>query len=146
MSWRPSRLLNRHKNEPPHWTQAVRYLAVTTGAAEMTDPSPPYRQPIEEVVAGLGTHVQRGLNGSEAQSRLRQHGRNELVAEKPPPAWRRFLAQFQDVLVMLLLVATAISAGLWAYERDAALPYEAIAIFAVVLLNATMGYIQESRA
>ena len=75
-----------------------------------------------------------------------QHGRNELAAEKPPPAWRRFLAQFQDVLVILLLVATAISAGLWAYERDAALPYEAIAIFAVVLLNATMGYVQESRA
>ena len=50
------------------------------------------------------------------------------------------------MLVILLLVATAISAGLWAYERDAALPYEAIAIFAVVLLNATMGYIQESRA
>ena len=50
------------------------------------------------------------------------------------------------MLVILLLVATAISAGLWAYERDAALPYEAMAIFAVVLLNATMGYIQESRA
>ena len=50
------------------------------------------------------------------------------------------------MLVILLLVATAISAGLWAYERDAALPYEAIAIFAVVLLNATMGYVQESRA
>ena len=71
---------------------------------------------------------------------------NELAAEKPVPAWRRFLAQFQDVLVILLLVATAISAGLWAFERDAALPYEAIAIFAVVLLNAAMGYIQESRA
>ena len=62
------------------------------------------------------------------------------------PAWRRFLVQFQDVLVILLLVATAVSAALWAYERDAALPYEAIAIFAVVLLNATMGYLQESRA
>ena len=49
-------------------------------------------------------------------------------------------------LVILLLVATAISAGLWAYERDAALPYEALAIFAIVLLNATMGYVQEARA
>ena len=39
-----------------------------------------------------------------------------------------------------------VSAALWAVERDAALPYEAIAIFAVVLLNATMGYLQESRA
>ena len=47
---------------------------------------------------------------------------------------------------MLLLVATAISAILWAIERDAALPYEAIAILAVVLLNATMGYLQEARA
>jgi Ca2+-transporting ATPase len=57
-----------------------------------------------------------------------------------------FLAQFRDVLVILLLVATAISTGLWLYEREAALPYEAVAIFVVVLLNATMGYIQESRA
>jgi Ca2+-transporting ATPase len=105
-----------------------------------------YRQPVDDVIAALGTDRQRGLSQGEAESRLRQHGRNELTPERPPPAWRRFLAQFQDVLVILLLVATAISVGLWAYERDAALPYEAIAIFAVVLLNATMGYVQESRA
>ena len=62
------------------------------------------------------------------------------------PAWRKFLAQFQNVLVILLLVATVISLGLWLYERESALPYEAIAIFTVVLLNAILGYIQESRA
>ena len=62
------------------------------------------------------------------------------------PAWRKFLAQFQDVLVILLLIATLISAGLWLYERDSALPYEAMAIFAVVMLNAIMGHIQGSRA
>jgi Ca2+-transporting ATPase len=45
-----------------------------------------------------------------------------------------------------LLVATLISAGLWLLERDSALPYEAIAILAVVVLNALMGYIQQSRA
>ena len=50
------------------------------------------------------------------------------------------------MLVILLLIATLISAGLWLYERESALPYEAMAIFAVVLLNAIMGYIQESRA
>ena len=116
-------------------------LASTTAAA-----SGAYRQQIDDVVAALRTNPQSGLSDSEAQSRLQQHGRNELAAEKPVPAWRRFLAQFEDVLVILLLVATAISTGLWAYERDAALPYEAIAIFTVVLLNAAMGYIQESRA
>ena len=51
-----------------------------------------------------------------------------------------------DVLVILLLIATAISAVLWIYERDAPLPYEAIAIGAVVLLNAVMGYVQQQRA
>ena len=60
--------------------------------------------------------------------------------------WKKFLAQFKDLLVILLLIATAISAALWLYERDSPLPYEAIAISAVVLLNAVMGYLQEQRA
>ena len=62
------------------------------------------------------------------------------------PRWRKLLAQFEDVLVILLLVATAISTALWVYERDAFLPYEALAILGVVLLNAVMGYVQEARA
>ena len=106
----------------------------------------PYRQPVDEVLATLGTDAQLGLSEAEARARLESHGRNELAAEKPVPAWKKFLAQFQDVLVILLLIATAISAGLWLYERESALPYEAMAIFAVVLLNAIMGYVQQSRA
>jgi P-type Ca2+ transporter type 2C len=119
---------------------------VPTVASETPDPSIAYRQRVEDVVAALGTDARRGLSDEEAQARRERYGRNELTAEPPVPAWRRLLAQFRDVLVILLLVATAISAGLWAFERDAALPYEALAIFAVVLLNATMGYVQESRA
>jgi Ca2+-transporting ATPase len=69
-----------------------------------------------------------------------------LMAERPFPAWRKFLAQFHDVLVLLLLIAMVISAGLWLVERDSALLYEAIAVLAVVLLNAVMGYIQQPRA
>ena len=105
-----------------------------------------YQQQGEEVLTALGTDARRGLSEKEALARLERYGRNELTAEKPVPAWRKFLAQFQDVLVILLFIATAISAGLWLYERESALPYEALAIFAVVLLNAVMGYIQESRA
>ena len=105
-----------------------------------------YQKSAEEVVAGLGTDPRRGLRQSEARARLERFGRNELAVEKRVPGWRKFLRQFQDVLVILLLIATAISAGLWLYERESALPYEAMAIFAVVLLNAIMGYIQESRA
>ncbi|MEX2220178.1 MAG: cation-translocating P-type ATPase [Candidatus Rokuibacteriota bacterium] len=106
----------------------------------------PYRQSAAETLALLGTDARLGLGEAEARARLERHGRNELAAEKPVPAWRKFLRQFQDALVILLLVAAAVSAGLWLYERDSALPYEAIAILAVVLLNAGMGYIQQARA
>ncbi|WP_410965900.1 cation-transporting P-type ATPase, partial [Salmonella sp. SAL4438] len=82
----------------------------------------------EQVVGRLGSDAVRGLAATEARARLAQHGRNQLAAERPVAAWRKFLAQFRDVLVVLLLIATAISAALWWYERDAALPYEAIAI------------------
>jgi Ca2+-transporting ATPase len=105
-----------------------------------------YQQPVDDVLTALDTDARRGLSQGEARARLERDGRNELMAEKPVPAWRKFLAQFRDVLVILLLIATVISAGLWLVERDSALPYEAIAILAVVLLNAVMGYLQQSRA
>jgi P-type Ca2+ transporter type 2C len=105
-----------------------------------------YQQSIEDVLAELATDARRGLSEDEARARLARDGRNQLAAEKPVAAWRKFLAQFQDMLVILLLIATAISAALWLYERESALPYEAIAILGVVVLNAVMGYIQESRA
>jgi P-type Ca2+ transporter type 2C len=119
---------------------------VLSAASQASDRESAYRRHVDDVIASLGTDRQRGLSDAEADSRLQIHGRNELTPAAPLPAWRRFLAQFKDVLVILLLVATAISVALWAYERDAALPYEAIAILAVVFLNATMGYVQESRA
>lgn len=115
-------------------------------STENADRMAEYRRTAEEVVAGLGSDARRGLSHEEARARLERYAPNELEAEKPVPAWRRFLAQFRDTLVILLLVATVISVGLWAYERDSALPYEGIAIFAIVLLNGALGYVQESRA
>ena len=108
--------------------------------------SPAYRQTVDEVVAALGTDLPRGLTAGEARERLARHGPNELASAAAVPAWRRFAAQFQDVLVILLIIAAAISGGLWAWEQAGSLPYEAFAILAVVLLNATMGFLQESRA
>lgn len=105
-----------------------------------------YRQSIDEVLATLDTNAQSGLNRDEVQKRFVRYGNNELTAEEPVSRWRKFLGQFKEVLVLVLLVAALISAGLWLYERDSTLPYEAIAIFAIVLLNAIMGYLQQARA
>src|SRR4051794_33403065 len=107
---------------------------------------PPYQRTADSVLAALATDPHRGLSDAEARARLERDGRNELLAEKPISAWRKLLRQFTDALVILLLIATAISAALWVLERDEPLPYEAIAILAVVVLNAAMGYAQESRA
>ena len=116
---------------------------MTNSSPEST---PPYQQSSEEVLAAQGTDRRRGLSEEEAGRRLEKHGRNELTTKEPIPAWRKFLAQFTDVLVILLIIAAAISALLWLLEREAALPYESLAILSVVLLNAILGYVQESRA
>ncbi|UQN08481.1 cation-translocating P-type ATPase [Deinococcus sp. QL22] len=121
--------------------------AVLGVAAELqqghADPS---RQTSEQVARAQRVDPVEGLSNAEAQTRLASAGFNELEAEPSLPAWRRFLAQFQNTLVILLLVATAISVGLWLYERDSALPYEGLAILSIVLINAVLGYVQEARA
>ncbi|CAN5206504.1 cation-translocating P-type ATPase [soil metagenome] len=106
----------------------------------------PSRQSVEEALASLATDAKSGLSQQEAAMRLGRYGPNALTTTQHIAAWRRFLAQFTDMLVILLLVAAFVSAGLWLYERDSALPFEAIAIFGIVLLNAVMGYVQEARA
>ena len=116
-----------------------------TSARTAPDVSIAYGQAVGDVIKALKSNAGVGLTDEDVRSRLERYGRNELTAEKRASAWRRFLGQFRNVLVIVLLLATTISAALWAMERDAA-PYEAIAIFAVVPLNAAMGYVQESRA
>ncbi len=70
----------------------------------------PYRQPADMVIGALGSDPERGLTTDEVRTRRERYGPNELEQEKPVPAWRRFLAQFEDVLVILLLIAVVISA------------------------------------
>ncbi len=109
-------------------------------------PAAPYKDTADAVLSAFQVDPERGLSAGEARERLARYGRNELAADPPRPAWRKFLEQFASILVILLVAAAAISAGLWLYESAAALPYEAIAILAIVILNAFMGYIQEARA
>ncbi len=106
----------------------------------------PHRKTAEQVVAALCTDADRGLTQAETERRLARYGANELDSAAPRPEWRKFLDQFLDVLVLLLIAAAGISAAIWLHERATALPYEAIAIMAIVILNGMMGYIQEARA
>lgn len=106
----------------------------------------PHRQTAEEVLAALHTNARSGLSRMEVERRLARYGRNELDAATPRSEWLKFFDQFTDVLVLLLIAAAAISAAIWLHERGTTLPYEALAIVAIVILNAVMGYTQEARA
>ena len=106
----------------------------------------PHALDVASVLDAVDSEARRGLGEGQARARLAEQGRNELTAKAPVPLWRKILAQFTDVLVVLLIVAAAISAAIWWFERGSALPYEALAIFAIVVLNAVMGYVQEASA
>ncbi|MDX9740764.1 MAG: cation-translocating P-type ATPase [Gammaproteobacteria bacterium] len=112
----------------------------------MTRNLPPYRLPVEALAAELATDLRQGLRDDEARTRLERFGPNELETAAPVPRWKRFLLQFRDPLVVLLLIATAVSAGIWLIEGATGLPYEALAILAVVTLNAVLGHVQQERA
>lgn len=87
-----------------------------------------------------------GLSEKEAAERLSEHGLNRLDAAPEVPVWRKFLRQFADPLVYLLLAAIVISVVAWLFERDEGIPFEAIVIAAIVILNAVLGHVQEARA
>lgn len=108
--------------------------------------SKPYQPQIEVLLKDLKTDPVAGLTSDEVRERQDNYGANEIQSEKPVPQWKKFARQFKDVLVILLIIAAAISAILWYFERDSSLPFEAMAIFAIVLLNAILGYVQQARA
>lgn len=106
----------------------------------------PYETDAAEIISRLQTDCERGLSSEQAALRLKIQGTNSLPEAVSPPLWLRFLAQFRGAHVYLLLFATAVSLLVWGIEREDQLPLEAIAIFAIMVLNAVFGFIQEERA
>lgn len=103
-----------------------------------------YTQSTNEVLNSLGVDA-HGLTADQAQKRLEQYGPNKLKEAEKPSLIQRFLAQLKDPMLIILLIAAGVSAltGMLAGESEWA---EVIIILAVVLLNAILGVIQESKA
>ncbi|MBV9520126.1 MAG: HAD-IC family P-type ATPase [Hyphomicrobiales bacterium] len=95
--------------------------------------------PASEVVLQLATSVEKGLKAAEAGNRLKKFGPNRLPEGAKRGPFKRFLAQLNNILVYVLLGAgfTKLMLSLWV---DAAI------IFAVAVLNALLGFVQEGRA
>jgi magnesium-transporting ATPase (P-type) len=86
------------------------------------------------------------LTAEEAGARLARYGPNRLEEKPAVPAWRRFVGQFADPLIYLLLFAVVVSFMAWLLEGRHGVPFEVIVIVAIVLLNAILGFVQEARA
>ena len=100
----------------------------------------------EDAVRALGSDPGQGLTRAEVSTRLDADGANELRAAPARPLWRRVVAQFEDPIVYLLLVAVVVALGAWMIEGRVGWPVDAVVIALVVLLNAAIGYAQEARA
>jgi magnesium-transporting ATPase (P-type) len=108
----------------------------------MNRETPWYNQSREELLANLESST-TGLDETVAAARLQQFGPNE-IAFKKTPAWVRFLRQFNDPMVIVLMV-TAVVTGILTALGSHMLP-DTIVITSVVLLNAALGFVQEGKA
>jgi P-type Ca2+ transporter type 2C len=106
----------------------------------------PWRRDAADVAAELGTDVGLGLSSLEAAARLARNGRNELESAEAVARWRKLLAQFADPLIYLLMAAVVVSLVAWGVEGADGVPFDAIVILVIVVLNGVLGFLQEARA
>ncbi|MEI7430369.1 MAG: HAD-IC family P-type ATPase, partial [Betaproteobacteria bacterium] len=94
---------------------------------------------VEALVSSFESHLERGLSRQEAQSRLEKLGANELTARPRPGFLALLWDQFNNYLVIILIIAAMVSLALGEYV-------DSIAIIVIVALNAVVGVLQESKA
>jgi len=95
--------------------------------------------PPEAVAQALATELSRGLAAEEAARRLASGGRNVLREAPPRPAWRMLLDQFRDFMILMLLAAALVSGAIGEVV-------DSLAIVAILVVNACIGFVQEYRA
>ena len=94
---------------------------------------------LREVCRLLKADLEHGLSTAEARRRHQEFGPNRVSARAGTPEWKRFLLQFNQPLVYILLLASAVTAGLQEWVDSGV-------IFGVVFINAVIGWLQESKA
>jgi Ca2+-transporting ATPase len=104
----------------------------------------PHYGDLKEILQQLRVEPEQGLSTVEAKERLLEYGENKLRERKRKTNVQRFLEQFQDVMILILIAAAVISFFVSFYEGEGF--FEPVLILLIVVLNAIMGVIQESKA
>ena len=106
---------------------------------ENSNDKPWHQLPSDEVVQALGVNLSAGLPAAEVQRRQKESGPNRLTARRGTPGWLRFLRQFNQPLVYILLLACGVTAVLGEWMDSSV-------ILGIVFVNAIVGFLQESKA
>ena len=104
-----------------------------------TTPPPQFALTIAESLESLGVPDGNGLSTDEVVRRRAIYGFNELKEPSAVPLWKKFLAQFKSLLVWILIIAAVLSGALGDWT-------DTLAILAIVVLNAVLGFLQEEKA
>lgn len=102
-----------------------------------------YLKSADEVFADIGSSA-NGLTSTEAQTRLEKNGKNKLAETKKPSVIKKFFAELADPMIIILLIAAAVSGVTAALQNESFT--DVFIILAVVLINAVLGVVQESKA
>lgn len=112
---------------------------LSTSSTNAAYPDAPHATELSAVLQTLDCTVD-GLSSTEVEQRLTTFGHNRLAETPPTPAWKRFAAQFSNLLTVILIVAAVVSLVV---ARELKTP---LVVFTVVIMNAVIGFIQENRA
>lgn len=105
-----------------------------------------FEQPKEAVLKALDTDEKSGLSREQAAKKQEKYGRNKLKEKKKKTSLQRFAEQFKDVMILILIVAAVISFGIACVEKNPKEFFEPALILLIVIINAVMGVMQESKA
>ena len=105
-----------------------------------------HAESFDAVIQELQSHAVSGLSSEQVAKKLEQYGENKLTEKKKKTNFQRFLDQFKDVMILILLGAAGISFFIACMEGNPKEFFEPVLILLIVILNAVMGVAQESKA
>ncbi len=100
----------------------------------------------EEILSLYGVTPEQGLSDAQVTAQREKYGENKLREKKKKTTFQRFLEQFKDVMIIILLIAAVISFVIACIEKNPKEFFEPALILLIVVLNAIMGVVQESKA
>lgn len=105
-----------------------------------------FNQTKDEVLKALNTDMNTGMSSDAAEKLLNEHGANKLKEKKKKTTMQRFFDQFKDVMILILIAAAIVSFVIACVEHEPKEFFEPVLILLIVILNAVMGVMQESKA